>query len=836
LDQLIPVLGDRATIWSAISKLRSGLVYSCFICKSGFSVLKLLSDHLKDFHKVSSSSSHECVHCGSFYERKQYLLHLRNVFKIHRQLLEDNNIDIVPFDTESVVSFLGQNNDIPLQNKELNLGQDDQSFQNELSEIITKLIAGILSSGKVPMSTKDNILELFRKFTERLLQEVVNRTTDIIKSDESVSEKVRQVSSIIKFSEVFSKFDTKHKLDKYLLNKNMLVPVKEIVLDSDIHFPLRQGIQRQVYSPIKMQYVPIHDSILQLLQKPGFFEMLDKQTSYSGKRFSSFRDGKFFRDGNFPSQIIFINVYFDEAEVANPLGSKSGKHKLANFYFSIQDMPRHYNSSIHNIILLCSLKSNDLKILSANTVLNVIVSELLDLWKNGINFINAGQQMNVKVALSQLSGDNLGIHTILGFSEGFNANFPCRRCKMKKSECQVAIQEDHSRIRTITDYNNDILVGNLSLTGINFESVLNKLPYHHVTNMVVFDIMHDLLEGVIPDLLNLVLNLYISKKYFDLDKINYRLESFDYGRHFRKSRPSQIKTSVLKGDTKSGQNASQNLCLVVSLPLILGDLVPANDNAWNLVLLIREVLDIVLCDTISKGGLIYLDSLVSEYCSTYQSVFKKKLKPKHHHLIHYSGAIKQIGTLKQYWSMTFEARHKLFKTTAHAVCNFINIPKTLAYRHQLSRCYSLLATDNFSPFTFTLPQYEFKKLSEYSYGDILASYFNISIESVIKISNLIEWNNSEFRTGSFVVLKYCINFPEFGLILGIVVNEEECCLIVSEFSSLFVSHLCSYKITKCNVIKVVNLDSIDHYQPLYTMKSFYDNDINDYISIPFKRV
>ncbi len=66
MAHLIPVLGDRATIWSAISKLRSGLVYSCFICKIGFGVLKLLSDHLKDFHKVSSSSSHECVHCGSF--------------------------------------------------------------------------------------------------------------------------------------------------------------------------------------------------------------------------------------------------------------------------------------------------------------------------------------------------------------------------------------------------------------------------------------------------------------------------------------------------------------------------------------------------------------------------------------------------------------------------------------------------------------------------------------------------------------------------------------------------------------------------------------------------
>ncbi|OXA37745.1 hypothetical protein Fcan01_27535 [Folsomia candida] len=585
LIHVVPVLGDRILIWNGINKLQSG-----------------------SFHKLLLSENF----LPENYEERNPPI--ENMKVVHADFLDRS------FTKDC-----------------------DNDINKELRELIFKLIAGILRSGKVPMSTKDEILTLIKEFTVMILGEAVCRSIIILKSNETLSEKLFKLEQIKNLAHVFSSFDSKHKLDKLLIDGNLFIPAREIVLDTDLHFPLKIGNQRQVYRPIKLQYVSIRDSIFQLLQKPGFYDILDKQQSYSGRKFSSFRDGKFFRDSNFPSQVIFINIYFDEAEVANPLGSKNGKHKLANFYYSIQDMPCHYNSSIENIILLCSLKSEDLKILSPNSVMNIIVKELLFLWETGINFNHNGKTINIKVALSQISGDNLGLHTILGFSEGFNANYPCRRCKMHKHDCQTAVTENPGVLRSIENYNQDVEFRNLSATGINFESVINSLPYHHVTKVFVFDIMHDLLEGVVPDLLNLMISLGIKNKRFNLDKLNYRIESFDYGRHFRRSKPSQIKASVLKGDTKSGQNASQNLCLLVSLPLILGDLMPHDDPVWKLFLLLREICDIILSHIITKGGLIYLDSLISEFCCS----------------------IVQIGSLRQYWSMTYEARHKVFKTTAH---------------------------------------------------------------------------------------------------------------------------------------------------------------------------
>ncbi|XP_035701302.1 uncharacterized protein LOC118433468 [Folsomia candida] len=834
LIHVVPVLGDRILIWNGINKLQSGSVYVCFVCEKRFKLLKLYSDHLKNDHKLLGADSHRCVHCGGLYQRKPYISHLKNAFKFHKLLLSEN--------------FLPENyeeRNPPIENmKVVHADFLDRSFtkdcdndiNKELRELIFKLIAGILRSGKVPMSTKDEILTLIKEFTVMILGEAVCRSIIILKSNETLSEKLFKLEQIKNLAHVFSSFDSKHKLDKLLIDGNLFIPAREIVLDTDLHFPLKIGNQRQVYRPIKLQYVSIRDSIFQLLQKPGFYDILDKQQSYSGRKFSSFRDGKFFRDSNFPSQVIFINIYFDEAEVANPLGSKNGKHKLANFYYSIQDMPCHYNSSIENIILLCSLKSEDLKILSPNSVMNIIVKELLFLWETGINFNHNGKTINIKVALSQISGDNLGLHTILGFSEGFNANYPCRRCKMHKHDCQTAVTENPGVLRSIENYNQDVEFRNLSATGINFESVINSLPYHHVTKVFVFDIMHDLLEGVVPDLLNLMISLGIKNKRFNLDKLNYRIESFDYGRHFRRSKPSQIKASVLKGDTKSGQNASQNLCLLVSLPLILGDLMPHDDPVWKLFLLLREICDIILSHIITKGGLIYLDSLISEFCCNYQELFKRKLKPKHHHLLHYSGSIVQIGSLRQYWSMTYEARHKVFKTTAHTVCNFKNIPKTLAYRHQLGRCFSLISKNVFSPCTFVVPKYEFIQLNDFVHAELVADHFHFQENPIIKISNLVESNNSEFRVGGFVILKYCTLFPEFGKIEGILLEDDDCTFIVTEFSSKLVTHLSAYQICKSNKIRLVDLHAIKHYQPLYTMHSFFDNDVNEYISVPFKLV
>lgn len=47
----------------------------------------------------------------------------------------------------------------------------------------------------------------------------------------------------------------------------------------------------------------------------------------------------------------------------------------------------------------------------------------------------------------------------------------------------------------------------------------------------------------------------------------------------------------------------------------------------------------------------------------------------------------RFGPLVRHWTMRFEAKHSYFKQLAQAMGNFINLPYSLAMRHQHLRCY-----------------------------------------------------------------------------------------------------------------------------------------------------
>ena len=47
----------------------------------------------------------------------------------------------------------------------------------------------------------------------------------------------------------------------------------------------------------------------------------------------------------------------------------------------------------------------------------------------------------------------------------------------------------------------------------------------------------------------------------------------------------------------------------------------------------------------------------------------------------------RFGPLRQHWTMHFEAKHSYFKKITQSVGNFINLPYTLAMRHQKLQCY-----------------------------------------------------------------------------------------------------------------------------------------------------
>ena len=116
-----------------------------------------------------------------------------------------------------------------------------------------------------------------------------------------------------------------------------------------------------------------------------------------------------FCDGNFVKShpvlqqqgketVIQLAFYFDELEVANPLGSKRGKHKLGQslmqkgypllytlhtlvinsgvFYWMILNIHPAYRSTLHSIQLLAVVKSTILKKYKVDSVLKPVVDDL----------------------------------------------------------------------------------------------------------------------------------------------------------------------------------------------------------------------------------------------------------------------------------------------------------------------------------------------------------------------------------------------------------------------------------------------------------------------------
>jgi len=84
--------------------------------------------------------------------------------------------------------------------------------------------------------------------------------------------------------------------------------------------------------------------------------------------------------------------------------------------------------------------------------------------------------------------------------------------------------------------------------GINYNSVLNDLEHFHVANnQLPQDVMHILLEGVIPYTMNLMLHSFIFvKSYFTLNLLNERIFCFKFSRTESADKPCSLTENMLR--------------------------------------------------------------------------------------------------------------------------------------------------------------------------------------------------------------------------------------------------------------------------------------------------
>ncbi len=126
------------------------------------------------------------------------------------------------------------------------------------------------------------------------------------------------------------------------------------------------------------------------------------------------------------------------------------------------------------------------------------------------------------------------------------------------------------------------------------------------------------------------------------------------------------------------------------LPGLIGDKIvnPSENETWQLILQLREIVELVCAPAVSTGQIAYLRVLIDEYLHTrWQSFPNHPLKPKHHYISHYPDLIFHFGPLIHLWTMRFESKHSYFKQCACKSHNFKNLCRTLAEKHQLFQAY-----------------------------------------------------------------------------------------------------------------------------------------------------
>jgi len=221
-----------------------------------------------------------------------------------------------------------------------------------------------------------------------------------------------------------------------------------------------------------------------------------------------------------------------------------------------------------------------------------------------------------------------------------------------------------------------------SESGVCTQACFCQLSSYDATKSLPSDVMHDMLEGIIPIVLKLVLEVLMNQNLMTKSDFQQALQSFVFGKNDCKNKPD----AWIKG-TNSSLTASQSLTTFYVLPFIIEKFIPQNAEVWELYLILAKICDIVLAPVVSQSWISYLDGLVHDMYSMLLQLAPDKVTPKCHFLLHYPRQLLNFGPLRNLWCKRFEAYHQKIKKIVRRSHNFKNICYTVAYRIQQLKCW-----------------------------------------------------------------------------------------------------------------------------------------------------
>lgn len=765
------------------------MAFRCFQCHVEASSISMLVAHLRRQHKLDEGKNLKltCCNCSSvLHTYSGFRNHLSRCNKVPDQpddqsthQINDVNESASTSD-QSTHQICDVNSSVCTSNQcthQVNDGDQTAFISSHDSNIdlesidrvhtkVTKFISFLYGTLKLPEMTINSIFGE----TKDLVFSVVHEATNVMKHTGYCETVIND------YQQVFDKQNSTYKRKK-LFGREMVKPEK-MYYGSRIDSVYDPDLKRHVQKPVvcTFSYVSLLENLKFLLQNETILEYVCMKKTSSSDSYSDFTDGEiykthpFFKDNEISIRLI---IYYDEFEVVNDKGSKVGVHKQGAFYFIIDNLPAHLNSSLKNIHLLALVYNEDIQQFGINPVLNVIVRDLLILETTGIYCDKL--ETHIKGTLIGLSHDNLGGAILLCMIQSFNADYYCRICLMRKKDAQESVSEDPELIRKRDDFkkhveelksnHKDGKLNALHICGIKDETSFVNLTIYDIARNFTVDVMHDLLEGIVQRDIKLLAKYLVRIKIASLEDINELIRVFGYGLNNMANKPGPIKLTT--STDKIRQSAAQTLCLLKFLPLILNDCVkkiPEEDiDKWNAILVLISIVKTACAPKISKSSVERLEKEIILHHTLIKTAYNISFTPKDHFITHYPSLIKLMGPLRRYWTMRFESLNGWMKQFAKIMQNYNDLSHTLAERHQQAEfCEWRDISFEVDP---DLKKPKLQALKDFYYGPFISEKLDVPSSTIIECAEAVLFYNNVLRIEQYICTSVTNNLPDFAKII-----------------------------------------------------------------------
>ncbi|KAJ8032742.1 hypothetical protein HOLleu_22774 [Holothuria leucospilota] len=631
--------------------------FACCHCVFTTKVFTRLLKHYRYIHSaVGTESNIRCNIQGCQWLSRNvrtFRIHIKNR---HKDFWETHG-KIVPIQNNSCEEDLQSDNDDPLDVGEVreNAPECDDPPQEdcelfdafkEASQFILGLREQYKLSDQSCSYIAEEVSDILGVARNKIHVQVRNVLVDNIEEDQ--------------FHDLFEKSDLEYAFEHFSNVKRLKSYVK---VNYDFVEPIEYVLGR--YSsgkPKCMQYVSVLKTLQALLKRDDVFaEVIQGHNMQNGTM------GDYCDSLNYQNSKLFSGV--------DP-----------TLQIHLGNIPPKYRSKLHFIQLVGLCPTEFTTEFGMTHVLAPLIDDIKVLEATGVDIEKAGNVHNFKGSVSMIVGDNLAAHTIGGYQESFHCQRICRFCMIVQDDLKSHFRDTHLVPRTKESYDAQVEIVErmpemAGVYGLKRNSVCNQLKYFHVINGQPPDIAHDLFEGVVPDVMERVILHCVSEGYFSLQYLNDQVENFPFEGFDKTNKPSKMATQISKFKVK--QKAVQMWCFLRLLPLLVGDKVPIDDDLWDLVLLLADIVEICTASQVNAALCEFLGDLIESFLKLYFSHFPDvSMKPKFHYLIHYPKLMLQYGPLIHCWTLRYEGKHMYFKELSYRTKNRQNMCKTLATRHE----------------------------------------------------------------------------------------------------------------------------------------------------------